>query len=192
MEHAAEGLNEVTLLARAWRVAAEQHVDQRRKGNRAEPYINHLAEVAELVAEATGGSDARLVAAAVLHDTIEDSDMTRAKLERLFGTDVAQLVAEVSDDTSLPRQERKRLQVAHAPRKSARAKILKLADKTSNLRSVTHSPPSEWSLDRRRNYLTWARDVAVGLRGVNSWLEGEFDRAAAELERMLERQESKP
>jgi GTP diphosphokinase / guanosine-3',5'-bis(diphosphate) 3'-diphosphatase len=118
--------------------------------------------------------------------------MTRAELERQFGSDVAELVAEVSDDTSLPRQERKRLQVAQAPRKSRRAKLLKLADKTSNLRSIAHSPPSDWSLDRRRNYLIWARDVVGGLRGVSPWLEGEFDRAAVELEHMLNGRESKP
>ena len=78
-------LSDVELLARAWRVAAERHVDHRRKGSRAEPYVNHLAEVADLVATATGGSDARLVAAAVLHDTIEDTGMSLAELDRLFG-----------------------------------------------------------------------------------------------------------
>jgi GTP diphosphokinase / guanosine-3',5'-bis(diphosphate) 3'-diphosphatase len=191
MEQGEQRPNEVTLLARAWRVAAERHVDQRRKGNRAEPYVNHLAEVADLVAEATAGRDANLVAAAVLHDTIEDTGMTRLELERQFGVDVARLVAEVSDDTRLSRQERKRLQVAHAPGKSGRAKLLKLADKTSNLRSIAHSPPAEWSLDRRREYLMWARDVVLGLRGVNPWLEAEFDRTAADLELMLKGQESK-
>jgi GTP diphosphokinase / guanosine-3',5'-bis(diphosphate) 3'-diphosphatase len=191
MEHGGQRPNEVTLLARAWRVAAERHVDQRRKGDRAEPYVNHLAEVAELVAEATCGRDANLVAAAVLHDTIEDTGMTHAELECQFGTDVADLVAEVSDDASLPKSERKRRQVAHAAEKSHRAKLLKLADKTSNLRSIAHSPPSDWSFDRRRSYLVWARDVAGGLRGVNRWLEGEFDRAAMELEQMLNEQEAK-
>src|ERR1700690_1308640 len=92
---------EIRLLAKAWRVATERHVDHRRKGKRAEPYVNHLAEVADLVAEATNGSDANLVAAAVLHDTIEDTGMTYAELEAQFGSDVANLVAEVTDDKEL-------------------------------------------------------------------------------------------
>jgi (p)ppGpp synthase/HD superfamily hydrolase len=184
--------SDVALLARAWRVAAERHVDHRRKGSRAEPYVNHLAEVADLVAEATGGADARLVAAAVLHDTIEDTDMTQAELAALFGDDVAGLVAEVTDDTTLSRAERQRLQIAHAPARSARAKLLRLADKTSNLRSLLSSPPTDWGIERRRAYLAWARAVAAGLRGANAWLEAEFDRAAAELDRRLACEEVSP
>lgn len=176
---------DVLLLARAWRSAAEQHVDQRRKGEREEPYVNHVAEVAGLVAEATEGRDPNLVAAAVLHDTIEDTGATRAQLEQMFNADVSRLVSELTDDKSLEKAERKRLQVAHAAHKSARAKILKLADKTSNLRSIAKSPPQDWSLDRQREYLRWARDVAAGLRGVNPWLEQQFDAAANELERSL-------
>src|SRR5512143_171969 len=107
--------SDIELLAKAWRVAAERHVHQRRKGESQEPYVNHLAEVADLVAEATGGGDARLVAAAVLHDTIEDTDLSREELASQFGEDVAGLVFEVTDDKSLSKQNRKRLQVEHAP-----------------------------------------------------------------------------
>jgi (p)ppGpp synthase/HD superfamily hydrolase len=172
-------------LARAWRVAAEQHVDQRRKGERQEPYVNHLAEVADLVAEATRGTDPNLVAAAVLHDTVEDTGMTKAKLARLFGADVASIVAEVTDNKKLPKAERKRLQVANASHKTRRAKILKLADKISNLRSIAKSPPRDWNLDRQQKYLKFSLDVAAGLRGSNAWLESELDRAARTLERKL-------
>ena len=181
-------VSEIRLLARAWRVAAERHVNQRRKGERAEPYVNHLAEVADLVAEATNGSDPNLVVAAVRHDTIEDTGLTYAELQAQFGTDVADLVAEVTDDTSLPKVERKRRQVDYANKKSARAKLLKLADKTSNLRSIGSSPPADWSLERKRQYLQWARDVAAGLRGANAWLEAQFDEAAKKLELLLENQ----
>jgi len=177
--------SEIKLLARAWRVATERHVDHRRKGKRAEPYVNHLAEVADLVAEATNGSDANLVAAAVLHDTIEDTGMTYGELEAQFGSDVADLVAEVTDDKELSQSERKRLQVEHAGRKSSRAKLLKLADKTSNLRSTANSPPTDWSVDRKQKYLKWAREVVAELRGVDVWLEGQFDEAARHLDETL-------
>ena len=173
------------LLARAFRFAAERHAGQRRKGAAGEPYVNHLAEVAELVAEATGGRDPQLVAAALLHDTVEDTDTTHAELVERFGADVAGLVAEVTDDKSLPKAERKRLQVAHAPSRSARAKILKLADKTSNLRALAASPPADWPPDRRRAYVEWGREVVAGLRGACLELERLFDEAAAAADRSL-------
>ena len=166
------------LLARACRFTADRHRDQKRKGAAGEPYINHLAEVAELVAEATGGRDPDLVAAAYLHDTVEDTATTHAELVERFGRDVADLVAEVTDDKSLPQAERKRLQVEHAPGVTGRAKILKLADKTSNLRALATSPPADWSMERRRQYAAWGRDVVAGLRGACPWLEACFDEAA--------------
>jgi (p)ppGpp synthase/HD superfamily hydrolase len=173
------------LMARAYRFACEQHAQQRRKGNAAEPYINHLAEVADLVAQATGGRDPNLVAAAVLHDVIEDTATTYEVVAERFGRDVADLVAEATDDTSLPKAERKRLQVVHAPDRSPRAKILKLADKTSNLRAMAENPPADWPLERRREYIGWARAVVDGLRGQSAWLEAEFDAAAAAAEAAL-------
>ena len=169
----------IVLMTRAFRFAAERHAAQRRKGAAGEPYVNHLAEVAELVAGATGGCDPQLVAAAVLHDTVEDTDTTHAELVERFGADVAGLVAEVTDDKSLPKAERKRLQVAHASSRSPRAKLLKLADKTSNLRALAASPPADWNPERRLQYVDWALAVVAGLRGTNAWLEAEFDRAAA-------------
>jgi|SRR6516165_8934400 (p)ppGpp synthase/HD superfamily hydrolase len=164
--------------------AARWHVHQRRKGAAEEPYINHLLEVATLVAEATHGEDPELVIAALLHDAIEDQEVPRAVIAQAFGAGVAEIVEEVTDDKRLPKQERKRLQVENAPRKSRRAKILKLADKTSNLRALAASPPPNWSVKRRLDYVKWARDVAKGLTGVSAWLEGEFERAAKEAERV--------
>lgn len=169
----------VRVLARAWDFAARKHTDQRRKGSRGEPYVNHLAEVAHLLAEATGGADPVLVVAGVLHDTVEDTATTRAEIEAAFGADVAALVAEVTDDKSLPKAERKRLQVDRTPTKSVRARMLKLADKTSNLRAIADSPPSNWDDARRREYLDWAAAVVAGCRGVSPLLERRFDDALA-------------
>jgi GTP diphosphokinase / guanosine-3',5'-bis(diphosphate) 3'-diphosphatase len=168
----------VRRLAEAYLFAAERHARQRRKGDAGEPYINHLAEVAALVAEATAGRDPDLVIAAVLHDTVEDTETSHDELVRRFGQDVADLVAEVTDDKSLPQAERKRLQVEHAPSRTPRAKVLKLADKTSNLRALAHSPPADWSVERRRDYIAWGRDVVAGLRGASPELEAKFDEAA--------------
>jgi GTP diphosphokinase / guanosine-3',5'-bis(diphosphate) 3'-diphosphatase len=174
-------MGDILLISRAWNFAAQRHTTQRRKGKAQEPYINHLAEVAELVATATNGRDANLVAAAVLHDTVEDTATLPAELTSVFNADVAGLVAEVTDDKSLDKAVRKKLQVEHATAKSERAKLIKLADKTSNLRALVKSPPGDWSLQRRREYLDWALDVAKGLRGVNPWLEAQFGEAAEQL-----------
>jgi (p)ppGpp synthase/HD superfamily hydrolase len=174
-------VHDVLLITRAWNFAAQRHVKQKRKGEAQEPYVNHLAEVAELVATATQGRDENLVAAAVLHDTIEDTPTLPAELASVFNADIAELVAEVTDDKKLGKAERKKLQVEHAATKSERAKLLKLADKTSNLRSLVKSPPTDWSLQRRREYLDWALVVAKGLRGINLWLEAQFDEAADQL-----------
>ena len=164
-------------LARALDFAARKHRDQRRKGAASEPYINHPAEVARLVAEATAGVDPVLVIAALLHDTIEDTETTMDELAREFGAEVASLVAEVTDDKSLPKAERKQLQVKNAPHKSPRAKLIKVADKTSNLRSIVASPPADWSLQRQREYFDWAAKVVAGCRGINPTLESWFDEA---------------
>ena len=164
-------------LARALDFAARKHAHQRRKGEDAEPYVNHLADVARLVAEATGGRDPTAVVAALLHDTIEDTGTKRSELKRAFGPGVAAIVAEVTDDKRLPKQVRKQRQVEEARHKSRRAKLIKIADKTSNLRSLLTSPPVGWSLDRQREYFEWAARVVAGCRGVNPWLERQFDAA---------------
>jgi (p)ppGpp synthase/HD superfamily hydrolase len=162
------------LIANALDFACRKHVHQRRKGESREPYINHLAEVAHLVAEATGGTDAPLVAAALLHDCIEDQGVTRAEIAERFGEDVAMLVMEVTDDKSTAKEMRKQAQVDHAAHISDRAKILKIADKTSNLRAIQHSPPP-WPLSRKRRYFAWARAVVAGARGQSPAIEAAFD-----------------
>jgi (p)ppGpp synthase/HD superfamily hydrolase len=163
--------------------AAHWHAGQRRKGAAQEPYINHLIEVARLVAEATGGEDTNLVVAALLHDAIEDQQVGRAAIAEAFGEEVAGLVVELTDDKSLPKQERKRQQVAHAPALSPRAALLKLADKTSNLNALAVSPPADWNRKRRLEYVQWGRDVVAGLKVTNPWLEERFATAAAAAER---------
>lgn len=157
--------------------AAWAHSAQRRKGGAREPYINHLTEVARLVAQATEGKDDKLIIAALLHDVLEDQSMhvNYAMLVDNFGKRVARIVREVTDDRSLPKAERKRMQVVHAPHLSRRARILKIADKSANLNSILHSPPEDWSATRKREYFAWAAEVVNGCRGVNAWIEAVFD-----------------
>jgi (p)ppGpp synthase/HD superfamily hydrolase len=168
---------------RAAEMAARWHVAQRRKGDAQEPYINHLLEVAQLVGEATAGRDPELVIAALLHDAIEDCEIAPATIEAEFGADVRALVQAVTDDKTLPKATRKQLQVDHAPGKPRRAKLLKLADKTSNLRAMAESPPASWPVARRLDYVAWARAVVAGIRGTHAGLEAQFDAAAEAAER---------
>jgi (p)ppGpp synthase/HD superfamily hydrolase len=172
--------SDVVKLMQAADFAARRHIAQRRKGERAEPYINHLTEVASLLAQATEGEDAVLVMGGLLHDTLEDTDATYEDLVQRFGPEVAALVAEVTDDKSLRKEERKRLQVETTPKKSRRAKLLKIADKTSNLRGLVQSPPVGWTEERLRDYVVWAAEVVRSCRGLNEKLEAAFDAAYAE------------
>jgi guanosine-3',5'-bis(diphosphate) 3'-pyrophosphohydrolase len=171
--------------------AARWHADQKSKGTSGVPYINHLLEVASLVAEATGAKDPNLILAALLHDAVEDQEIERGEIASRFGDDVAALVEEVTDDKSLPSKERKRLQVEQAPRKSRRAKILKLADKISNIRSITNDPP-DWPAKRRLAYVQWGREVVAGLRGTSAQLERLFDEAASGAEVAIAGEAAKP
>jgi (p)ppGpp synthase/HD superfamily hydrolase len=178
-------MNGLVTVLRAADAAARWHINQRRKGAAQEPYITHLFEVAMLVAEATAGADTNLIVAALLHDAIEDQGVTRDEIAARFNEDVAGLVVEVTDDKKLPKAERKRLQIEHAPDLTPRAKILKLADKISNLRSVATSPPADWPMQRRADYVSWTAKVVQGLRGASDLLERQFDRAAADAERSI-------
>ncbi|HUB78981.1 MAG TPA: HD domain-containing protein [Bryobacteraceae bacterium] len=156
--------------------AASRHSAQRRKGAAAEPYVNHLLEVADLVSVALATADTNVVIAALLHDTVEDVGVTKEELIESFGPDVAALVLECTDDKSLPKQERKRLQIVNAPHKSVRAQLIKLADKISNLRAMLASPPADWSIERRREYFEWAKQVVDALSAPHAGLKMEFDR----------------
>lgn len=169
-------------LTEAFDFAAQAHTGQTRKGKAAEPYINHLADVAARVAKSPAATEA-VVIAAILHDTVEDTETSLDTLRERFGPEVADLVAEVTDDKSLPKAERKRLQVVHAPDTSLGAKRIKLADKASNLSALADSPPHWWDLSRKREYLAWAREVGAGLRGVDPLLDMAFDEAAERAER---------
>lgn len=162
------------LLTRAVHFAARKHKDQRRKGEDAAPYFNHLSEVAELLAQNTNGSDPNLIVAGYLHDTIEDVGVTYLELMKHFGEDVATLVMEVTDDKSLPKAVRKQLQIEHAPYRSKRAQMIKIADKISNLRTIMNSPPADWDLARKQEYFEWAKKVVDGCKGANEGLEKIF------------------
>ncbi len=174
---------DIALVSRAADFAARAHVDQKRKGAKGEPYLNHLAEVALLLADA--GADAALVAAGWLHDTMEDCGVTAETLRDAFGPDVASLVADVTDDKALERSERKRAQIAQAAAKCDRAKCLKIADKTSNLRALKVTPPEGWSPTRIDEYIAWASNVVAQCRGINPHLERDFDAAAADLQSVI-------
>jgi (p)ppGpp synthase/HD superfamily hydrolase len=179
-------MNELVNVLRASDRAAQWHVHQRRKGAAGEPYINHLLEVANLVTQATNGLETNVTIAALLHDAIEDQDVKVETIAKEFGQCVADIVLEVTDDKSLPKAERKRLQVEHAPHKSREAKLVKLADKISNVRAIAESPAPDWTAQRKLEYLQWARDVVAGLRGTSPSLESQFDEVAARAEGSLQ------
>jgi guanosine-3',5'-bis(diphosphate) 3'-pyrophosphohydrolase len=157
--------------------AADKHRDQRRKDASASPYINHPIALANVLANEAGIEDERVLIAAILHDTIEDTETTEQELIRLFGQEITAIVLEVTDDKALPKAERKRLQIEHAPDISRRAKLVKLADKICNLRDIATTQPVDWSVERKREYFDWAKSVVDGLRGVNPGLEHIFDDA---------------
>jgi (p)ppGpp synthase/HD superfamily hydrolase len=173
-------MNDLVRVMKAAADAARWHSSQKRKGQAAEPYINHLLEVADLVATATEGREPDAVIAALLHDAVEDQEVTLEQIAAKFGAGVAGIVREVTDDKTLPKAERKRLQVETAARKSREAKLVKLADKTSNLRAIANSPPPDWSAERRQEYVRWAGEVVAQIRGASPWLEQQFDAAARE------------
>jgi len=183
---AEEGLKEteLALLLRATSFAASKHKDQRRKDHTT-PYINHPIAVAENLTAIGGITDINTIVAAILHDTIEDTETTGDELEEYFGPEIRKIVEEVTDDKKLPKEERKRMAIKHAANKSDAAKCLKLADKCANLADIISSPPTDWSHERKLKYVNWATEVAEGLRGVNPALEARFD-ALCEKARALE------
>ncbi|MCK1383920.1 HD domain-containing protein [Bradyrhizobium sp. 21] len=170
-------LTSIRLVSKAAEFAARRHNGMARKGRGNEPYVNHLAEVANLLATATDGADAELVAAGWLHDTIEDTDTTREELAQRFSERVASLVAECTDDMNLPKAERRRRQVMDAPKKSAGAKLIKIADKISNIGARIQTDPSAEERDDLADYFAWATQVVAGCRGGNAWLDEKFDDA---------------
>lgn len=169
----------LALVLEAAAFAADRHRTQRRKDAEASPYINHPLALADILAREGGVEDTTVIAAALLHDTVEDTETTIEEVRLRFGDAVAAIVAEVTDDKSLPKDERKRLQIVKAAGKSVEAKLVKLADKIANLRDLQTSPPADWPEDRKAAYFQWAREVVAGLRGTNARLEAVFDEVAA-------------
>ena len=170
----------LSIVIRAAAFAAHKHRDQRRKDANATPYINHPLELARILTAEGGVTDAATIAAALLHDTIEDTETSAAELDREFGAEIRSIVEEVTDDKALPKADRKRLQVERASHASHKAKLVKLADKICNLRDIASNPPAQWSLARKRQYFDWARQVVDGARGTNRVLARLFDAAYAQ------------
>jgi len=167
------------LILKAAQFAAEKHRDQRRKDADASPYINHPIALANLLANEGGVTDEEVLCAALLHDTIEDTETTADELRVNFGDAITAIVLEVTDDKTLPKADRKRLQVEHAPHASLKAKQVKLADKICNLRDILASPPADWPLDRKQEYFDWAARVVAGARDAHADLAEVFDQLYA-------------
>ena len=170
---------EIALLMDALAFSSYKHRRQRRKDVEASPYINHPIALARVLAIEGGVTDHKTLAAAILHDTLEDTETTFEELKEQFGTTIAQIVREVSDDKTLSAIERKRLQIEHAQHLSRRARLVKLADKTCNIRDVAANSPHGWNLARRREYFDWAKRVIDQFRGTHKKLEAVFDEAYA-------------
>ena len=173
------------LLFEAIRFAADKHRNQRRRDSAKSPYINHPIEVTELLWTVGGVRDTDVLLAAILHDTVEDTDTRPEEISDRFGEEVRSLVMEVTDDKSLPKAKRKSLQIETAPYKSYGAKLIKLADKSCNVRNMISMPPEDWSLERRREYLLWTEQVVAGLRGTNAALEEYYDHELVNGKRLL-------
>jgi guanosine-3',5'-bis(diphosphate) 3'-pyrophosphohydrolase len=176
---------EPLLLLRAADFAARKHRMQKRKDEEASPYVNHPLAVAMLLADVGGVTDPEILAAAILHDTLEDTKTTPDELEAAFGPRVRALVEAVSDDKSLKKAERKRLQIEHANGLADDAVLIKLGDKIANVVDVTHSPPTMWDVARRKEYLDWAAAVVANCPRVNAALEARFAEALEEGRRKL-------
>jgi guanosine-3',5'-bis(diphosphate) 3'-pyrophosphohydrolase len=170
----------LTKIFAALNFAADKHRLQRRKGGQETPYINHPINVVELLWRVGGVRDTDVLVAGILHDTVEDTATTLEELAAHFGPRVSALVAEVSDDKSLPKPERKRLQVERAPSLSPGAKLIRLADKAFNVYDVAYTPPTHWPHQRRVDYLAWTERVVAGMRGANAGLEAHYDAVLAE------------
>jgi GTP diphosphokinase / guanosine-3',5'-bis(diphosphate) 3'-diphosphatase len=166
-------------IMRALSFAAAKHRDQRRKDREASPYINHPIALALILTDEGGVTDTDVICAALLHDTVEDTETTLEELAGQFGAEIASIVAEVTDDKSLPKQERKLRQIEHARTASEKARLVKLADKIANLRDIAASPPANWDNARKLEYFDWATRVVDGVRGTHAGLEALFDAAAA-------------
>ena len=162
------------LILKAARFAAHKHRNQRRKDEERTPYINHPISVAKIISEIGNVEDPEVLAAALLHDTIEDTKTTPEELIDNFGERVCSLVQEVTDDKNLPKLERKQRQIDHAKEISEGAALIKLGDKISNVTDITNTPPTNWDSNRRLEYFDWAEKVINNCPKVNESLENHF------------------
>jgi (p)ppGpp synthase/HD superfamily hydrolase len=165
--------------------AAARHRDQRRKGDEASPYINHPIQVARILAGPGGVRDVDVLIAALLHDTIEDTETTAQELSSHFGDAVRSLVEEVTDDKRLAKRERKRLQIEHASKLSPAAREIKIADKISNVRDIAGAPPRGWSVQQRIEYVEWADAVVRQCTGTNPRLDQLWEETVAHARTIL-------
>ena len=163
------------LFLKALVFAAEKHKNQRRKDADASPYINHPIALANILVNEGSITDINVLCGAILHDTIEDTETTKEELIQQFGGKITSIVLDVTDDKTLTKAERKLRQIEHASYASNEAKLVKLADKISNLRDILSSPPKDWTDDRKKEYFDWAGKVVDQIRGTNSKLENIFD-----------------
>ena len=163
-----------TLILKAAHFSAQKHSTQRRKDENASPYINHPISVALAIAQIGGVDDPEILAAALLHDTLEDTETTPEELEHEFGKKVCDFVLDVTDDKTLPKEERKRRQIEHAKKISNGAALIKLGDKISNVTDVINNPPEDWDNNRRKEYLDWAEKVIENCPKVNDRMENTF------------------
>ncbi|NOQ24273.1 MAG: HD domain-containing protein [Bacteroidales bacterium] len=167
--------------------AAERHKNQARKGLGKIPYINHPIQVAKLLSD-FGEENDELIISALLHDVIEDTTKDEKEIKELsniilnkFGEIVLLIVLEVSDNKSLPVEERKRLQIVHTPTLSDSAKKLKIADKICNILDIKNDPPVNWTVERKLKYLDWSKQVVSGAKGLNEKLDQHFDQVYNEV-----------
>jgi len=169
--------NDLKLILKALEFSARKHKNQRRKDVESSPYINHPISLANILCNEAHVTDVNVICGALLHDTIEDTETEPEELESEFGIEIKNIVMDVTDDKSLLKHERKQAQIDHAPHITEQAKLVKLADKISNLRDVSINPPPTWSLERQQEYFEWAKKVIDQLRGAHPQLESIFDDA---------------
>ncbi|EJW87054.1 HD domain-containing protein [Wuchereria bancrofti] len=166
---------DVCVVVKACNFAAERHRLQRRKDALQTPYINHPIGVAHILSSEVGVTDSATIAAALLHDTVEDTSTTFQEISSLFGEEISQIVQECTDDKSLPASVRKQLQIENAVKHSHKAKLIHLADKLHNLRDLERETPVGWSAQRVKEYFIWSKAIVSELKGTNEALEVALD-----------------
>jgi (p)ppGpp synthase/HD superfamily hydrolase len=181
----------LAMLTQAYDLAARAHAGQRRKGIDV-PYINHPCAVAAMTAEALGHDDIEAIAAAVLHDVLEDTEVTEPELAARFGPRVTALVKELTDAPDwldLPLLDRKARQAEKMARGSIEARVIKIADQLSNIGDLCMAFGA-WPQAHNRAYLAGAQTVVDACRGVAPRLEAAFDAVAKDFQAALDKEAS--